>query len=59
MRVDATAYYKVFRADRLKARVAININNLLGKLYYEGVQNQVSILPGAPRNALASVQFVF
>lgn len=59
LRVDATAWYKLYRGEKLRARFALNVNNLLGKLYYEGVQNAVSILPGAPRNALATVQVVF
>ncbi|HKX29206.1 MAG TPA: TonB-dependent receptor [Blastocatellia bacterium] len=59
LRVDATAYYKLYHKDRLRARLAVNVNNLLGKLYYEGVQFAGSIIPGAPRNALASVQVIF
>ncbi len=59
MRVDATAFYKLYRGEKLKTRFAINLNNLLDKIYYEGVQTAFSVIPGAPRNALATVQFIF
>jgi iron complex outermembrane receptor protein len=58
-RVDATAYYKLYRGEKLKTRFSVNLNNLLDKRYYEGVQNAASIIPGAPRNALGTVQFIF
>jgi iron complex outermembrane receptor protein len=59
MRADATAFYKLYRGEKLKARFAVNLNNALDKLYYEGVQNAVSVLPGAPRNVIGSAQFIF
>jgi iron complex outermembrane receptor protein len=59
IRADATAYYKLYRGEKLKTRFAVNLNNLLNKGYYEGVQTAVSIIPGAPRNALGTVQFIF
>lgn len=59
VRADLTAYYKLFRGDRLKARFAVNVNNLFDRRYFEGVQTALSILPGAPRNVSGSIQYFF
>ncbi len=59
VRADASASYKLFRHDRLRARFAVNVNNLLDRRYFEGVQTALSIIPGAPRNFTGSVQFFF
>lgn len=59
VRVDTTAYYKIYSQEKLKMRLGVNVNNLLDKLYYEGVQSSVSIIPGSPRNAVGNIQFIF
>lgn len=59
LRADATAFYKLYRGEKLTARFAVNVNNVLDKRYYEGVQFVASVLPGAPRNATGTVQFIF
>jgi iron complex outermembrane recepter protein len=58
-RVDAGLFYKIYRADKLKYRFSINLNNVLDKPYYEGVRGRLGIVPGAPFNAVASAQVIF
>ncbi len=58
-RADASVFYRAYKADRVRFRLALNLNNLLDKKYYEGVRGRYGVVPGPPRNAVASLQFVF
>lgn len=58
-RVDAAVFYKIFRGEKLKYRLAFNLNNVFDKLYYEGVRGRLGIVPGAPINGIGSLQVVF
>jgi iron complex outermembrane receptor protein len=59
LRADASVFYRIYKADRVRYRFALNLNNLLDKKYYEGVRGRLGIVPGPPRNAVASLQFIF
>ncbi|MGH9944894.1 MAG: TonB-dependent siderophore receptor, partial [Pyrinomonadaceae bacterium] len=58
-RADAAVFYKIFRGEKLKYRLAFNLNNLLDKVYYEGVRGRYGIVPGAPLHGIGSVQVIF
>ncbi|HKX32991.1 MAG TPA: TonB-dependent receptor [Blastocatellia bacterium] len=58
-RVDATVFYKIYRKDRVKYRLALNLGNLLDKPYYEGVRGRYGIVPGAPLTGVVSMQVTF
>jgi len=47
-----------FRFERLRSS-SYQLNNLLDKKYYEGVRGRLGIVPGPPRNAVVSAQFIF
>lgn len=59
MRADASVFYRIYKADKVRYRFALNINNLLDKRYYEGVRGRYGIVPGPPFGAVASAQVVF
>jgi iron complex outermembrane recepter protein len=59
LRADMSVFYRIYKADRVKYRFALNLNNLLDKKYYEGVRGRLGIVPGPPRNAVVSAQFIF
>lgn len=58
-RVDASVFYKIYRKDRLRYRVAFNLNNVLDKQYYSGVRGRFSVEPGAPLNGQITFQAIF
>lgn len=51
---DAAVHYK---ADRFK--IAVNINNVFDKTYWEGGYNYGRIYPGEPRHFLANISYSF
>jgi iron complex outermembrane receptor protein len=59
LRADMSVFYRIYKADRVKYRFALNLNNLLDKKYYEGVRGRLGIVPGPPFNAVVSAQFIF
>lgn len=57
-RVDLGLSYVVRRQDKVHYRIAFNVNNLLDRNYYEGVRGRASVVPGAPRNAIVTLQWI-
>lgn len=51
---DAAIYYKIKAFN-----FSLNINNVTNKKYFRGVNNLVSLFPGAPRNFLAQISYSF
>lgn len=58
VRTDLSVAYRIYRADRVRYRVSLNVNNLLDRYYMEGVRGLAGIVPGAPRNFLVGIQFI-
>jgi iron complex outermembrane recepter protein len=58
-RVDAAVFYKIYRAEKLRYRVAFNLNNVFDRTYYSGVRGRYSVEPGAPRNGQITFQAIF
>jgi iron complex outermembrane recepter protein len=58
-RVDTAVFYKIYSKEKLRYRVAFNLNNVFDKLYYSGVRGRYSIEPGAPRNGQLTFQAIF
>lgn len=58
-RVDAAVFYKIFRQEKLRYRLAFNLNNVFDRVYYSGVRGRYSIEPGAPINGQLTVQAIF
>jgi iron complex outermembrane recepter protein len=59
LRADTSVFYRIYKADRVKYRFALNLKNLLDKKYYEGVRGRLGIVPGPPFNAVVSAQIIF
>lgn len=53
-RADAALYYKA-----KPFALALNVNNILNRTYYEGATNDNQILPGAPRSVLLTLRTGF
>lgn len=58
-RVDTAVFYKIYKQEKLRYRVAFNLNNVFDKLYYSGVRGRYSIEPGAPRSGQFTFQAIF
>lgn len=58
-RVDASVFYKIYAKEKLRYRVAFNLNNVFDKLYYSGVRGRYSVEPGAPLNGQLTLQAIF
>jgi iron complex outermembrane receptor protein len=58
-RVDAAFFYKIYSKEKLRYRVAFNLNNVFDKFYYSGVRGRYSIEPGTPRNGQFTFQAIF
>lgn len=56
-RTDLALAYRIYRGDRVRYRINVNMNNLFDRYYFEGVRGRAGIVPGAPRNFLIGVQF--
>jgi catecholate siderophore receptor len=54
-RVDAAAYYKLWRGVELQ----LNVENIFGGDYFPTAHNDNNIAPGAPRTAKATLRFGF
>lgn len=52
-------FFTKFTKEKLRYRVAFNLNNVFDKLYYSGVRGRYSIEPGAPRNGQFTFQAIF
>lgn len=59
MRADAAVFWKIYRADKLRYRLAVNLSNLLDKQYYEGVRGPLGVVPGSPFTGQVSAQVIF
>lgn len=57
--VDTAIFYKIYSKEKLRYRVAFNLNNVFDKLYYSGVRGRYSVEPGAPRNGQFTFQAIF
>lgn len=57
LRTDLAVSYRIFHNDKLRYRINLNLNNLFNRYYFEGVRGRAGIVPGAPRNFMAGVQF--
>jgi catecholate siderophore receptor len=53
VRVDAAAFYKVWRGVELQ----LNVENILGADYFPTAHNDNNIAPGGPRTAKATLRF--
>ncbi|MBA3712106.1 MAG: TonB-dependent receptor [Pyrinomonadaceae bacterium] len=58
-RVDASVFYKIHRAEKVKYRLAFNVNNVLDKEFYEGVRGRLGVVPGAPLSGVGTFQIIF
>lgn len=58
-RVDTAVFYKIYKQEKLRYRVAFNLNNVFDKLYYSGVRGRYSIEPGVPRSGQFTFQAIF
>lgn len=54
--LDAALYYSLFKS---KIQIALNVNNVTNKTYWNGAQNYLRLFPGAPRNFLITTTFKF
>lgn len=57
-RLDLGMSYAIRRADKVRYRLAFNLNNLLDRNYYEGVRGRAGIIPGSPRSAIVTLQWI-
>ncbi len=58
-RVDTAIFYKIYKQEKLRYRVAFNLKNVFDKRYYSGVRGRYSIEPGAPHNGQFTFQAIF
>jgi iron complex outermembrane receptor protein len=58
-RFDTGAFYKIYRHDHERYRLAVTSENVGNRRYYAGAQGVSSIMPGAPRSFVARVTATF
>lgn len=54
--IDVAAYYTPAKS---KVQIALNVNNVLNKIYWLGAQNYLRLFPGAPRNSNLTITYKF
>jgi iron complex outermembrane recepter protein len=58
-RIDSAVFYKIYREEKLRYRIAFNLNNVLDTKYFSGVRGRYSVEPGAPINGQITFQAIF